>query len=185
MRIQIDQIPENGKLDVPVEGNEAWLEGIYKSFFSKGLKNNKPELKALFEIRPYGEGIIGVKGSYDFQALIPCARCGESTPWSLQSQKIDLCFLPEPSQYPQEHNLSAAELDEYFVHEGCIDLEEILNESIQLNLPGQSRNPDGSREDFCHNCRNSFDDPDEPVYKSHEGEEESPFKKLLSLKLDS
>lgn len=137
MKIRVQDIRDS--LSVEIKGNEPWLTPFYESFAqrsdgSPGDKSGK--LVANVRIDEIPGDVIRVSGNVKFSPLISCGRCGDAIIWPVDRSfdvyyERDFPFDPEQ----REINLRPGELDRYYVENGMIDLEALLNEMVQLDIP--------------------------------------------------
>jgi uncharacterized protein len=66
-----------------------------------------------------------------------CGRCLEEFPYRAEEQLTLYCTAAGPGAAKGEAELSAEELDVTYLDEGRIDTDQLLRESLLLNLPVQ------------------------------------------------
>ncbi|MEY4631075.1 MAG: hypothetical protein RIQ81_1195 [Pseudomonadota bacterium] len=179
-------------LNIRISGNEAWLGAIHASFTPEvgdacapGVQAGDRQLTGDLELSVDSAGCVRVTGRLDYQPLVPCSRCDLSIPFDV-GQDVDSCFKPLPSHTDdrREVNLSGDELDERYIEDGAVDIEELLNDLVQTAIPFQTVqvSPDGKNCVFCKA------DLSRPRVFSSGGEDEpeapeSPFAKLAGFKV--
>ena len=157
----------------PISGKEPWLDATYKLL---SLKNHpiKPELSATITISPLIEGRYAVQGDMAFKAPLWCNLCQAKLEYQ-GSKKLDITFQPPKKDPPSnEGDLALENLDEYFIEDGQIDLEQLLSEQVQLDIPDQIH---------CEKCGSP--ENDRLVYEGEPDEDSSPFAALKGLNLPS
>jgi uncharacterized metal-binding protein YceD (DUF177 family) len=174
-----------GKLDqdltVQVRGDEPWLDRIYADFPTD--IGDRPRITGALTILREGEEGALVRGQLSYAPHVPCSRCAESVALPL-SLTIEARFLPESlnpdlaDNWRRERNLSRADLDAYYVVAGEIDLEEVLNDAIQAEIPSTyvPTAADG------HSCLVAQDDVPGTRVFGQDREDSSPFAALRKLK---
>lgn len=151
MKIEVKHIGNYKKFDV--SGQEKWLEAIYK-FFPTGNKDPHPTLTAQIEVS-YVEDLFAysVKYQLDYSPKVDCSRCGIKIDWPLQlSDEVYYYAQPDRSQEVDIIDLDTQDLDTYYVEDGQIDLESLLNDVVQLAIPSQTVPPKKASSDDCCTC---------------------------------
>lgn len=175
MKINIHSI--HPTLLLEIEGTESWLKNIYATY-QTGTEPSQL-LKGKLRLHEEEAGTYLVTGSVSFVAKLPCDLCELSLAWPVEIP-VNVRYLPEiTNTIEREKNLSRSDLDAYYIEEEHIDLEALLNDSINDALPTRSvkLSQDGSS---CLQC--GKDVSNDQVWSSRD-EKDSPFAALKSLKL--
>ncbi len=121
-------------------------------------------------------GFVLVTGHLSAQAFLPCDRCGEDVHVPVETD-VAATFRPAyETNIPREISLSAEDLEVYFIENGEVDLEVLVNDALQCALPGNI---------LClsSNCHSQTESDDGLVFKdSKDFRTESPFAVLKNLK---
>ena len=179
MRLTLNEIREG--TTVVIRGDEAWLEQIYSGFPLVDADGVRPMLTAKLDLRLEAAGSVSVTGVVNYVPRVNCSRCDKVLPWPLRVE-VSTRFLPEQlNETPKEKNLSRDDLEVYFLQDDAVDLELLLNDSVQTALP-TAYLPVADDERSCRVCH--ADTAGEQVYAgTTEPEEASPFAVLKGLKL--
>jgi uncharacterized metal-binding protein YceD (DUF177 family) len=163
---------------VQISPKDSWLRQL-----AKDLSPSSPEEAAIsgeLTLRADNAGFIHANGHITASALLPCDRCGRDVTIPLASN-IQATFRPSyDGQAPREMSLSAEDLDTYFIEGGQIDLEILVNDTLQCALPGHIACPP-SAENSCSSDVDEDSDEEERPSNDKTGEN-SPFAILKSLK---
>jgi len=168
----------NSPHHVQFSPNDSWLRQV-----AKDLSPSSPEDAAIsgeLTLRADNAGFVHATGHIKASALLPCDRCGRDVTIPVLSD-IQATFRPSYNeQAPREMSLSAEDLDTYFIEGGQIDLEILVNDTLQCALPGHIACPPSAG----NNCNSDLhDDNDEEEARSTDKtRENSPFAILKSLK---
>lgn len=181
MKIAVGNLDQ--ELTLNVRGDEPWLERIYADFPTD--TGDRPRITGALTILREGEEGALVRGRLSYAPHLACSRCAELVALPL-SLTIEARFLPESlnpdlaDNWRRERNLSRAELDAYYVVAGEIDLEEVLNDAIQAEIPSTYV----PTADDGHSCLVAQDGvPGTLVFgQDREDEDSSPFAALKKLK---
>ena len=127
---------------VTIQGHEPWLESIYATFVSGPTP---ARLTGELTLTPNTAGFVRVTGSISYTPLVDCSRCAEAIPWPI-NETIDVSFRPAKSRdnadlqahSQKEYLLSREDLDEYVMERGELDLEELINDTVQMTIPLQT-----------------------------------------------
>ncbi len=176
MKININSI--NPTLVVDITGTEPWLANIYADYFGKDDKNHA-RLTGKIAFQAEEAGTFVVTGNLKFVPALPCCRCEKSINWPLDVA-LDLRYLPElTNSLEKEKNLSQADLEAYYTEGGRIDLEVLVNDTINDALPLRVQH---TKEDDS-NCLECEKDLGGAKIWSSQDEKPSPFAVLKGLKL--
>lgn len=134
-------------------------------------------LEGSISIRLDTAGFVHAEGHVTANAVRPCDLCGDDVRLPL-SATIKATFRPPyEGQPPRELNLLSEDLDVYFIESGRINLEVLLNDTLQCAIPYHIT---------CESQHGSACSPQRSSAESQspkaEGEENSPFAVLKSLK---
>lgn len=182
MKIALNSIDQ--EQTITISGNEDWLKRIYEDFTANS--HNQAVITGTLKITRESDDGAMVQGNLAYAPAIPCSRCTQPVNLELKLS-ISTRFYPEidnpdrSENWRRERNLSLAELDAYYVIDGEIDLEEVINDSIHAELPS-SFIPDSSEQ---HPCLVDHEDPrgvrvfgEDPAKSAR-----SPFDALRRIKL--
>lgn len=177
MRIPLTDL--NRPKILTLKGDEDWLGRLYADF---PLGRDRALVGTLtLEAGPGGE--VSVRGKVEFAPTVACSRCAKSIPWPLAID-VDARFLPERGpETKREITLTGADLDAYYIEHGAVDVEQLLNDVVQTELPLQLVRANEAG-DECLICHADLDR--ELVYGAQEQAQEkpaSPFAALKDLKL--
>jgi uncharacterized metal-binding protein YceD (DUF177 family) len=173
MKINIHSI--NPTLVLEVTGNEAWLKNIYAEYQRHG-EGRKP-LTGSIKLHEEEAGTYLVTGELAMTAVLPCDLCERGLAMPVK-MTLNTRYLPGlTNTIEKEKNLSRSDLDAYYIEDEQIDLEELLNDSINDTLPTRLTCPpkDGLT------CTGK-DVKDDRAWSSRD-EKDSPFAALKGLKL--
>ena len=172
MLIRVDELEIGKPKLVAVTGNEDWLSPIYEQFRSASNKE-APLLTGRFSVQLL-DACVHLEGNFQFCPDVKCSRCSCPVAWSI-NEHLDLYYSLQPDDLSaRERDLSAQDLDDYFLLDNQVDLESVINEAVQLSFPLSLK---------CDQCKASGTDG--VVYTSDEDGQGSshPFAKLRELKL--
>ncbi|NRA43884.1 MAG: DUF177 domain-containing protein [Oligoflexales bacterium] len=172
MLIRVDELEIGKPKRIAIKGSEDWLSPIYEQFRS-APRQEVPVLTGNLSVNLL-DACIQVEGEYTFSPSVKCSRCSASMNWPIH-ERLDLYFsLQADDLSARERDLTAKDLDDYFLLDNQVDLESVLNESVQLSLPLRLK---------CDQCKAKSED--DVVYSSDKEGQESlhPFAKLRELKL--
>ena len=96
-------------------------------------------------------GIIGVEGSIDAEANMPCTRCLETVAVPLRFEFVSRFVEAESFGTSSEHELHGEDLDYDAIEGASIDLQDVIREQLLLNLPQQVFCREGCR-GLCEKC---------------------------------
>ena len=179
-------------LNIRISGDEPWLREIHSSFAlgdgdscAPGVRESGRCVSGSLDLSMGSGGCVKVSGSLTYEPLVPCSRCDLAIPCDV-SQGVDAVFKPAPSSPDErrEVSLSEGDLDERFISDGAVDLEELLNDLIQTAIPTQTVQAVAGTSD-CRFCKADLSAPRVFSTGGDEGEAgaESPFAKLAGLKV--
>lgn len=179
MRLHINDIAPERR--IIISGDEPWLQAIYDDF---PTESEKPKLTGELRLAlEEGTGGVHVTGKLAYAPMVDCSRCCLAIAWPLDLN-IDARFLPEAANAsPKEKNLSRDELDAYDLQGHEMDLEELINDSVQTALP-TSLVPVSEDGDSCQVC--NADLRNDRLYGSDTEDQDkvlSPFAALKNVKL--
>lgn len=178
MLIRVDDIHPTFSLSI--HGNEPWLAPIVELMHDGETKSDS-KITGEIQFRKDSAGFVYGKGHVKYTPLLACSRCAMDIPWPLDTTFEVMWRPPFESVTPREMALSAEDLDVYFMVDGKINVEELINDVLQCARPEQVLiRTEGS--DDCGICGvNLLDNlvygKDEPL------ESTSPFAALKNLKI--
>ncbi|MFK7822832.1 MAG: DUF177 domain-containing protein [Oligoflexales bacterium] len=172
MLIRVEELKIGKPKIIEILGSEDWLSLIYEQFRSSYGEKLSP-LTGKFSIKLL-DACIQVEGSYQFSLILKCSRCSTSLVWPIHESLNLFYSLQADDHSSRERDLTSKDLDDYFLLDNQVDLESVVNESVQLSFPLKVK---------CDECKSICED--DVVYSSdEEGQESSsPFAKLRELKL--
>lgn len=128
-------------LEITLTGQESWLDGVY-SWFSGVTPGESPRLLSGFLRVSLFEDLVYVEGHLDFDPLVPCGRCHQPVPVELKMQVSRTYGVQARPSESRELDLNSADLDEFYLEQGSLDVADMVNELVQLELPGVVRHAD-------------------------------------------
>jgi uncharacterized metal-binding protein YceD (DUF177 family) len=169
-------------LTIPIAGDEPWLSFIYQSFAIKG--QTQPKLTGEVTVTPAPYDVFTIKGQVRFHPLVNCGRCQDLITWEIE-RPIDARYLARYEADEAEEgedvevDLTPQDLDSYYLQDGWIDLEPVINDVVQTALPNRliKVTADGKN---CVVCLENIED--QLVYEEERSPDASPFAKLKGLK---
>ncbi len=177
MRIPLTDL--NRPKTLSLKGDEAWLERLYGDF----PLGKERALSGTLNVEIGAGGEVNVKGRIEFTPMVACGRCEKDIAWPL-ALDVDQRFLPERGpETKRETTLTEAEIEAYYIEMGAVDLEQLLTDLVQTELPMQlvKANDDGTECIVCHD-----DLTKDLVYgvpAKQPEKPESPFAALKGVKL--
>ena len=171
MHIQINDI--NPELHVKIQGLEPWLERIYVDFpTAPGCE--RPLLTADLDLVHEDSGLIRVAGLIEYAPQLRCSRCELPVSWPMRLE-VAARFLPEQvNEPPRDRSLNRSDLDAYYIEQAQVDLETLINDLVQTEVPSQTY-------EACPTCRSTAHQ--DRIYTTSNAEDASPFAALKGLKL--
>lgn len=169
MYVDVTKIDRNQHVEIT--GNEPWLSEIYQHFaIPKG--EEAPKLTGWLDVAPLKLGFADVKGEVKYSPFVPCSRCGDAIHWDIDTE-FEMSYRDHKTQSLErkEVDLEADELDHYFLKDGRVDVEELVNEQVELAIPSRT---------VCEACEVSG--TSDEVYTEQGEAPKSPFAILSSLK---
>lgn len=179
MRLAVAEII--GTRVVEIQGREPWLDALYRDFPLPEADGTSSLLTATLRLRVEESGSVHVTGRLSYAPVVSCSRCDKTIGWPIDCD-LDVRFLPEQANdLEREKNLSAGDLDAYFLDGDEVDLEQLITDAVQTALPSRFVLADAKGEN-CRVCKVSI--TDERVYGTAEDAgSASPFAALKGLKL--
>lgn len=181
MKIPVKDMREPLKLSI--QGNESWLAEIYASF----LGSEGPGIQGEILISPEPYGVYSVKGHINYVPKVSCSRCELAIAWPIQ-RDVDVRFIDrdgsgfeiEGDEEGDEGDLTPEDLDTYYLQDGAIDIEMVVNDLVQTAIPSRTIavSKDGK------SCGVCLEDVTKPlIFEDGNKEDQSPFAILKNLKL--
>ena len=133
MRMLINTMPSPHQ--IKFVGNEDWLVRI-----SRDLSPDAPESSKIHgdvSLRTDSAGFVMVTGHVTAEATRPCDRCGQGVQVPLDCDFAATFRPPFTDAAPRVLALSSEDLEVYFIEEGAVDLEVMINDSLQCAIPSQ------------------------------------------------
>lgn len=177
MFIRVDEI--HPTLSITIQGNEPWLDAIVRNL-QEGEAQSPSKITGQVQFRKDSAGFVYGQGNIKHTPMLSCSRCAMDIPWPLDVDFQATWRPPFESHTPKEMALSAEDLDTYFMVDGKINLEELVNDVLQCELPDQVLIRKENSDD-CGVCgvnllNNLVYGSDKPIERS------SPFAVLKNLK---
>ena len=150
MRIPAHQIEND--LTVTITGDEPWLVPIVASLSDIDRESKTPpRITGTIKLRKDTAGFVHGKGVLKHSPSLVCGRCDDVLAWPIQAD-VNVSWRPAfESNAPHEINLTAEDLDVYFIEDGAIDLSQLVNDCLHLAIPSHVpvRTPDS---EDCLTC---------------------------------
>lgn len=122
-------------------------------------------------------GFVHAAGHVTANAQLSCDRCGQDVTAPLSCDVKASFRPPYEGEPPKETTLSVEDLDVYFIENGEIDLEALVNDALQCAIPSHIL-----CEDFSGKaCAGLTEEPSDNVNAESSGSH-SPFAGLKSFK---
>ena len=148
MKINVNTIPEGG-INLRFERNGEWFRQRLPDTDSGDFVPDRIDVACA--VRRMKESVF-VEGTVTTTAEMPCSRCLETTPLSLQSPFHYTFVPPPPPSLPQEDvELSAKDLDFAYFEGEDIDLDAVVFEQVLLQIPLKPLCADSCR-GLCPHC---------------------------------
>ena len=95
-----------------------------------------PSLTGHLHLRLEEAGTVQVRGRINYQPYVTCGRCLEPSQINIE-QEIAVRFRPmfEGELECRDRELALADLDDYFIAEDAVDLETLVNDTVQTAVP--------------------------------------------------
>jgi uncharacterized metal-binding protein YceD (DUF177 family) len=180
MRVHLFDLKPSKQLQIL--GTEPWLDKIYADFpATEPGSKERPHITGTLTLMLEESGSVLVTGHIDFAPVVSCTRCDLGIAWPLHFD-LTTRFLTDPvnEDATRERLLTTAELDAYYLEADEVDLEQLINDTVQTGIPAHilATTDDGA------NCRVCLADLTEPqAYGERDTGEASPFAALRGLKL--
>lgn len=172
MIVNLCELEFNRPKHVHIHGNEEWLDVLY-SYFPAPKRAERSCLKGEMLIQRH-ESFVQITGQYTYEPYLKCFRCNLLFPKAID-ESIDMNFLLESKETAKEVDLEPGDLEEFYLEQGKVDLEAVINESVHLALPLNIK---------CQKCTESNNNG--PLYSARNKSQAScngPFSILETLKL--
>lgn len=177
MRVHIFDLKPD--LELHIDGGESWLDRVYKDFPTAGAE--RPRLHGDMTLTLEEGGTVFVSGKLHFTPLVSCSRCDLGLPWPMNID-VGVRYFPSGiNAQARDRTLTQNELDAYFLEDDEVDLELLINDLIQTELPSRvlATTDDGSSCRICQVDLTSTQVYGTPMVPT----ERSPFEALKDLKL--
>jgi uncharacterized metal-binding protein YceD (DUF177 family) len=167
---------------ISISGDEPWLAFIYQSFAIKG--QTQPKLTGEVTVTPAPYDVFHIRGHVRFHPLVNCGRCQDLITWEIE-RPIEVRYLARYEGDAKEEgeevevDLTPQDLDSYYLRDGYLDLEPVINDVVQTALPNRliKVTADGKN---CAVCLENVEE--QLVYEDECNPEVSPFAKLKGIK---
>lgn len=156
MKVSIKKFAE--KFELEVNGTEDWLDNIY-SFFPFPKNAEKPTIVAKLSLSKVTEEFLQVKGNVSYKPFVDCSRCGIKIPWQI-ADTFDL-FYQIKNKMPLEDqvaDLSKDSVEENYLVDGQLDVEELINDRIHLSIPQRTIPAKKEGSSDCVECDENLDE---------------------------
>jgi len=165
---------------ITITGDEPWLGLIYESFnLTKPQEDRR--ITGSLTVTPSAYGLYQIDGEVSFTPMVSCSRCEDFIPWEI-TRKIKVRYLDQgPIEEDEvERDLEPSDMDAYYLEDGYLNLEVVVNDFIQTALPSRTvkTSADGKSCLICHK-----DVSDRVAFQDEVKPEPSPFAVLKNLKL--
>lgn len=134
MLIRVDDI--HPTLSITLSGDEAWLAPLVKGL-QDGEEPSPSKITGEIHLRKDTAGFVYGKGRIMHTPMLSCSRCAMDIPWPLDVTFEATWRPPFESHVPKDMALSSDDLDTYFMIDGKINLEELIHDVLQCELPDQ------------------------------------------------
>ena len=158
--------------EIEITGEEPWLSNIFQTIFDKQLHAPfTKEFSARVIVHPLEYDVCRVIIKLTYTTDLTCGRCLEPLPWRCQIDKeLSYYNMADPLVEQSDVNLTSSDLDRYYLNEGILNLQDMLNELILLEIPENPRH------------ETTTGSESEPLYTTEDGDEGNPFAVLAKLK---
>lgn len=167
------------RYDLHITGDEPWLARLYADF--PVTTGPAPKLTADLHFLAEEGDSIRATGRVRYAPMVGCSRCDHPIPRSIDAP-VDVRFYPEGvNEQPREKNLSRADLDAYYIQDYSLDIEELINDTVQTALPTTILDTNES-DGLCKTCQAEVA-AGEAIGGQEAAKPTSPFAVLKGLKL--
>lgn len=181
MRVRIQDLFQAKQ--IVFTGNEPWIEQIAKDLPTRPTATPR-KITGMVELKMDSAGFVYGRGHIKHTPALSCSRCDHDIDWQINAD-INVSWRPPfESHAPRELSLSSEDLDVYFIEDGAVDLEQLVNDTIQCALPDQTFRTEVDL-DACEYCSMSPNNP--LVFPENHGQstetnhKASPFSILARL----
>ena len=135
MKIDLAKCEAYKDFSLKMEGQEDWLESIYKNFPTP-QSCVKPLLTASLVYKMHNKDLGEIKVSLQYTPYVNCSRCNKKIPWCVVE---DVTYSLVSSEARQEMGL-ANTLDQsiYFFKDRVLDIVPMLQELVYLAIPSRT-----------------------------------------------
>lgn len=182
MRINVKELEKD--LEIDIKGDEPWLEKIYDTFklsenieWAEDKEKNSGVITGAVKVSVTYATVI-VRGHVSYVAPVSCSICTRAINWPIH-ENIEVGVLKSTPEFEEETELSAGELDDYYLEDDTFfDLELAINDAIQTAVPMQTvkRSADGN----CAVCKKNLEQ--DLTADSNSVSSDNPFSVLKDFK---
>lgn len=156
---------------------DKWLTRIAQDL--NPVSPDSSDITGELKFKSDNAGFIHVSGNVSAKATLPCDRCGRDVNFDLNTSVIATFRPPYQESAPREMALTEEDFEVYFIEDGHLDLEAVVNDSLQCSIPSHILCDENDSE----GCGGEANQSDNLVYgESAPNEDESPFSVLKNLK---
>jgi uncharacterized metal-binding protein YceD (DUF177 family) len=135
MKISANTLKSNDQ--IIFSNRDEWIKDLAKSIAPN--TSEQTFFEGHLNLKQDTAGFVAINGQLSGKLSCPCDRCGEPVLLSLD-ETIKATFRPAYSETPpREIALTSEDLDTYFIEDGCIDLSQLINDTVYLAIPAQIR----------------------------------------------
>jgi uncharacterized metal-binding protein YceD (DUF177 family) len=116
-------------------GSEPWLARISLDLSPKAPEESK--IHGDVNLRLDSAGFVMATGTVSAEATRPCDRCGQAVKVPLHSNMVVTFRPPFTDVTPRILALTSEDLEVYFIEDGAVDIEVMINDSLQCAIPSQ------------------------------------------------
>ena len=177
MRVRVENLDK--VTTVNLTGDEPWIAQI-ANILHQGEGSATARISGQIELRKDSAGFVYGKGHFSHTPILSCSRCAKDVPWPMDVAVNVTWRPPFEGSTPRELSLSAEDLDVYFIENGELDLEELVNDALQCAVPSRVLKTVEGSDDDCGVCGINLSD--DLVAGKHDDSSNSPFAILKNLK---
>lgn len=153
---------------------DTWLTRIAQDLAP--ARPDSAEITGEISLRLDNAGFVHARGNVSAKATQPCSRCGKDVTLDLETEVKATYRPPYEGLPPRDSNLAADDLDVYFIENGQLDIEVLINDALQCAVPSHVSCASTGKAECDLNSLKSGDKPGESKDPST-----SPFAVLQSL----
>lgn len=154
MKIKVADLTK--PVTVKILGDEDWLAQVY-SYFPSPFADRRPLITGQLTIEPSPYGVVSVSGVIDYAPYILCSRCAQPLEWPIHKDIQVSYGQSKANELQKDMELSEADMDEFWLEDGILDIEALINEEILLEIPTQTVKRKGDKRG-CTACGGDLGD---------------------------